>query len=277
MRVASLTPSNTEIVAFLGLEDELVAVDSFSDWPDRVDGCVDLGPDLQIDVDRLAQLDLDLVLSSLTVPGMEAVVERVDEAGVPQKVVRPRSLEGIEASVVEVASELGVSDRGKRLAGAMRGERERIASLTGAREAPRVHWEWWPDPVIVAGPKGWMPGVLETAGARNAYAHLEAESPEVSVEEVQRVDPDVIALCWQGTLQRVQQAGRVLEREGFSGVRAVVEGRILERPEALYGRPGPRVVEGIRSLALALHPQLEPELGEAYVWVPGELARPDLT
>lgn len=273
MRVASLTPSNTETVAFLGLEDDLVAVDSFSDWPPRVEGCIDVGPDLHIDVDRLEQADPDLVLSSTTVPGMEEVVSRVREAGLDQLVTRPRSLAGIEDSVRDVAKALEVTERGRRLAEAMRTERERLEEVTttGAPGRPRVHWEWWPDPVIVAGGKGWMPGVLHAAGAENAFGHVDEESPEVTLAQVHEIEPEVIALCWQGTLQRVQDADRVRGREGFDELAAVRQGRIVETREELYGRPGPRIVEGIRSLAARLHPGLEARLGEPFAWVPQDL------
>lgn len=277
MRLASLTPSNTEIVAFLGCVNRLVGVDSFSDWPPGVEGVVDLGPDLQIDVDELVGLEPDVVLSSLSVPGMEEVVEAVEDAGLLQVVVRPRSLEGIVESVVEVSRVLGVPQRGRRLAGAMREEMDRLEELVKDVEPLSVHWEWWPKPVIVAGGVGWMGDVLALAGARNAYAFVEEESQEVPVDVVERVDPDAIALCWQGTLQRVQDAERVVSREGYGGLRAVMEGRIVEAPEALFGRPGPRVLEGARWLAARLHPGLRDVLGEAYAWVPGDLRLEGLT
>ena len=33
MKLVSICPSNTELLAYLGLIDQLVAVDDFSDWP----------------------------------------------------------------------------------------------------------------------------------------------------------------------------------------------------------------------------------------------------
>lgn len=48
MRIISICPSNTEIVALLGLTDSLIAVDDFSDWPQTVNTLPKLGPDLSI-------------------------------------------------------------------------------------------------------------------------------------------------------------------------------------------------------------------------------------
>ena len=36
MRLISICPSNTELVAYLGLTNQLVGVDDFSDWPTSV-------------------------------------------------------------------------------------------------------------------------------------------------------------------------------------------------------------------------------------------------
>ena len=81
MKIASLTCSNTEIVCALGRADWLVGVDNHSDHPaDILSGLPRLGPDLGIDVEKLASLAPDLVLASLTVPGHEKVVEAVAAA-----------------------------------------------------------------------------------------------------------------------------------------------------------------------------------------------------
>src|SRR5262245_32085204 len=69
VRVVSLTCSNTEIVCALGLADCLVGVDNHSDYPvEVVTRLPRVGPDLDIDVERVAALEPDLVLASLTVP-----------------------------------------------------------------------------------------------------------------------------------------------------------------------------------------------------------------
>lgn len=271
MRVASLAPSNTEIVAFLGHLDALVAVDAFSDWPPRVTELVNLGPDLQIDVERLAGFEPDLVLASGSVPGMEIVVEAVEEAGMDPIVLAPESLEEVLEDVRTVASALDADEAGDALAASMEEEIARIAPLTAGLEPKRVYWEWWPDPLITIGGTGWTTELVETAGGVNVFRDRPEQSPSVELADVEDAQPDVIALCWQGTLQRVQSADRVRAREGWQDLSAVREDRILELPEHLYGRPGPRLVEGARQLAVHLHPALEPELGDAYAWVPEAL------
>lgn len=270
MRVASLAPSNTEIVAFLGRATDLVAVDDFSDWPPAVQDLEQLGPDLQIDVDRLEALDLDLVLASGSVPGMEAVVEQVEDRDLSSIVLAPESLAEVVEDVRRVATALGVEDRGRALADAMADEIGRLHEVAREREPVRVYWEWWPDPPIAAGGPGWTSEVIAAAGGENVFGDHEQRSPEVTLDAVRDQAPDVVALCWQGTLQRVQDPDRVVGRDGWGELEAVKQGRILSLPEHLYGRPAPRIVEGIRTLAEALHPGLSKELGQPYTWLPSD-------
>src|SRR5471032_3588215 len=96
VRVVSLTCSNTEIACALGCAGYLVGVDDHSDYPvDVVTKLPRVGPDLGIDVARVAALRPDLVLASLTVPGHERVVAELEAAGLPFFAPEPVSLEDV--------------------------------------------------------------------------------------------------------------------------------------------------------------------------------------
>lgn len=79
MRIISICPSNTELVGYLGLKNNLVGVDNYSDWPEVVNSLPRVGPDLEIDMDKVEQLQPDIVLASLTVPGMERNIEELEK------------------------------------------------------------------------------------------------------------------------------------------------------------------------------------------------------
>lgn len=271
--MASLTPSNTEILAFLDRLDALVARDRFSDWPPGIEQVASVGPDLQIDVDELARLEPDLVLAAESVPGMEQVNEQVDEAGLPRMTLAPTSLDDILDDVHRVGEAMAVPERAHALVDAMRGGLREIRGSLGEPEPVTVYWEWWPDPAIAPGGGGWMDEVIERAGGRNVFADADAQSLEVDLGEVQAADPDAVGLCWQGTLHAKQSAERFCQRDdrAWGGLRAAREGRVHPFPEALYGRPGPRIVEGVRRLAATLHPDRAQRLPDPYAWVPDDL------
>lgn len=254
MRVVSLAPSNTEIVWALGLAHLLVGVDDHSDFPPEVVATLPrVGPDLQVDVDRVEALRPDLVLASLSVPGMERNVEELRRRGIPHLTLNPTDLEGVLADIRAVGEALGVPDRAEELIRSLRARMEAVARRHAGADPPlRVYWEWWPRPLIVPGRHSWINEMCRLAGARNVFEDLDAASRPVQPEDVLSRDPDAIVVCWCGSLQRVQDAEKVRSRPGWERVRAVREGRIYAVPEELFGRPGPRLADGVDLLASLL-------------------------
>src|SRR5690349_4999085 len=116
MRIVSHTCSNTEILCALGCAEQLVGVDDDSDFPaDIVAPLPKLGRDLELDVAQVRALKPDLVLTSLTVPGHEKIVEALRARGLPILVIDPIGLDGVYDSVIQIAEALGVLARGRAL------------------------------------------------------------------------------------------------------------------------------------------------------------------
>lgn len=246
MRVVSLACSNTEIVCALGCAELLVGVDDHSDFPaDVVKALPRVGPDLQIDTEVVADLEPDLVLASLTVPGHERVVEDLEEAGLEVLAPEPVSLADVYASVREVARALGVPERGETLIAAMRAE---LVDRGVPKTRPRVLIQWWPRPTVAPGALSWTTDLLKLVGAENPLGHEPVKSRPVSDDELAQLDPDALVLSWCGVEPEKVRPDVVLGNPALQRIRAVQNGHVFCVPEAYLGRPGPRLVEGYRAL-----------------------------
>lgn len=246
VRVVALTCSNTEIVCALGCSDWLVGVDDHSDYPEDVVGRLPrVGPDLDIDVDRVSQLEPDLVLASLTVPGHERIIERLERARLPYLAPEPVALEDVYADMRLIAARLGVPARAEALVQSMHAE---IAAPSAVvNPPPRVLVEWWPKPVIVPGRDSWVNQLLRAAGAINPLADREVKSAPISDDEARSLAPDAIVISWCGVPTRKYRPEIVYRREAWRTIPAVKNRRVYCIPEAHLGRPGPRLVEGCRA------------------------------
>lgn len=257
-RIVSLTCSNTEIVAALGCADRLVAVDDHSDFP--VAAVADLprvGPDLDIEIDRVADLEPDLVLASLTVPGHEAVVAGLEAAGVPFVAPEPTRLADIYRDVRDIGRLLGVEDRAERLVASMQRELAHTDFAGGvtappSAEAPSVVIQWWPKPTIAPGRLSWATDMIHLAGGRNPIGHEEVKSRPIADEEVSALAPEVIVVAWCGVDPAKYRPEVVRTNPALQNTPAVRNGRVVCIPEAYLGRPGPRVVDGVRALRAVL-------------------------
>lgn len=268
MRIVSLACSNTEIVHALGCGHLLVGVDDHSDWPPSlVDPLPKVGPDLDIDVERVAELEPDLVLATLTVPGHEKVVERLEAAGLPFIAPEPVSIPDIYRDISEIAGRLGVPERAGPLIEEMRaelgdgsdprmgegggtGSGSAPGSATDGRESgrPSILIQWWPKPVITPGRLSWAHEAVERAGGRTTLGHETVKSRPLENDEVVALAPDAIVLSWCGVDPAKYRPEVVLENPDFADVPAVRNGQVHCIGEPFLGRPGPRLVEGVRAL-----------------------------
>src|SRR5699024_10973182 len=102
MRIASLCPSNTELLDFMGLTPNIIAVDDSSNYPQEINKLPRLDSDLSIDMDKLASLNPDLVVASLTVPGMEKNIEALEKRKMPFIILNPSSFDNIGENIVKL-------------------------------------------------------------------------------------------------------------------------------------------------------------------------------
>jgi len=226
-----------------------VGVDEHSDFPEDVVGALPkVGPDLGVDVDKVAALKPDLVLASLTVPGHERIVEGLEKAGLPVVALEPVSIADVHANICTIASLLGIPERGAELAAQMERDipspRDRVANES---ERPRILVEWWPRPVICPTRGSWVNELLASAGAVNPLEQRDGKSETVSVEMANQLAPDAVVISWCGVKTEKYRPSVVYERPGWESIPAVRNRRVFCVPEAYLGRPGPRLVDGYRA------------------------------
>jgi iron complex transport system substrate-binding protein len=245
LRVVALTCSNTEIVCALGAAGMLVGVDDHSDFPvDVVARLPRVGPDLDIDVERVRALKPDLVLASLTVPGHERIVERLAAAKLPFMAPEPVSLDDVCADVRAIGAALSLADRADALIGEMKAELSNPAPPTGVR----VLVEWWPKPIISPGRRSWVNELVTLAGGVNPLGDRDVKSQPITDEDAARLEPDVSVISWCGVRTEKYRKHVVLRRPAWQGLPLVSRARVYPVPEAWLGRPGPRLVLGAREL-----------------------------
>ncbi|NRD79650.1 cobalamin-binding protein [Bacillus sp. BRMEA1] len=254
MRIVSICPSNTELIEYLGLSDWLVGVDDYSDWPASTANLPKLGPDLSINMELVEELQPDLVLASLSVPGMEKNVEALKERGIPHIVLNPQSLREIEQDLLITAEALGEKRRGIEAAENFRQRLEEVKQRSEkATKRPRLYWEWWPKPIFTPGKVNWLTELSEAAGAVNVFGDVELASIQTEWKDVLNRKPDFICLAWVGVRKEKVQKSVVKKREGFEQLGFTSDNQILILEEELYCRPSPRLLEGLEKLYSLIH------------------------
>jgi len=261
MRLISICPSNTELLAYLNLADQLIGLDDFSDWPASIQHLPKLGPDLSIRMDELEALKPDLVLASLSVPGMEKNIAQLIERNIPHLVLDPQSLEDIAEDMRTVGKACGIQEQTEVVVGEYR---EFIAELraraTSVTKLPELYFEWWPKPIFTPGRINWLTEISEVCGGRNIFRDVELASIQTDWSDVLKRNPDYFFLAWVGVQQAKVNKKVIEKRPGFHQLTNEQKDNLHILEEELFCRPSPRLLEGALKLANILHPTMYGDL-----------------
>ncbi len=284
MRICSLLPSATEIVADLGLADSLVAVSEECDWPPEVrglpvvtasrvdtsllssleieqavrDAIGDGRPLYSIDRELLEALKPDLILTQNLCAVCAVSADAVDEfCATEAEVVAldAHTLAEIEERIVWLADLLGVPARGRAVVNEMEATIAAVAERVAGMPPRPVFVAEWLDPPYVAG--HWIPEMVALAGGREVLGRAGAPSYPTTWAEVRQQGPELVVVAPCGFDH--ERAAREASLPPL-GCRAVAVDS-----NACYARPAPRVADGVAQLAFLIHPELIDDPGLPYL------------
>ncbi|MBH0171106.1 cobalamin-binding protein [Fictibacillus sp. 18YEL24] len=270
MRIISICPSNTELLHYLGLTSQLIGVDDFSDWPKDIEKLPRLGPDLSIDMNKLQSLEPDLVLASLSVPGMEKNIEELERRRIPHVIYNPQSLTDIQKDLLDLGKRTNKMAEAKKATEWMKDEINQYEKINNSiKNRKKVYFEWWPKPIFTPGKVNWLTEIAYLAGGENLFQDVELASVQTTWEDVVRRKPDIIGMVWVGVKTDKMQISHIQKREGWDHLETDLRTEIFKLEESLFCRPSPRLIIGMKRLAALIHPNdfpvFLPEEEESYI------------
>lgn len=251
-RIVTFAPSMTEVVFALGLGDRLVGVSGpFDDYPpaatqiQQVGGAGDFGVDPNIE--QVVGLEPDLFL---TIEGGDQWKERLRDLGIPVVTLDASNLDDLLGDI-EIAGRItGASDAAATIVEALRSKADEVDSALAGIAPVSCFYETFYPPLYTVGPGTFIYDLLQRAGCDPVTASADQQYPQWSVEDLVDEGPDVYLVSSESGAG----PGAVAKRAGFGAIAAVAAGRVFPIDASLAERPGPRIVLGLREIAVALHP-----------------------
>ena len=251
-RIVTFAPSMTEIVFALGLGDKLVGVSGpFDDYPpeaadiEEVGGAGDFGVDPNIE--QVVGLEPDLFL---TIEGGDQWKRRLRDLDVPVVTLDATNLDDLMDDIDVAGQITGADDAATAVVDDLRAQVDEVESAIAGTPRVTCFYETFYPPLYTVGPGTFIYDLLERAGCDPVTSSAGQQYPQWSVEDLVDQSPDVYLVSSESG------AGpkAVAKRAGFEAIAAVAAGRVVPIDASLAERPGPRIVEGLRLIAQALHP-----------------------
>lgn len=249
-RVVSLSPSTTETVFAIGGGPLLVGRSRFCDHPPEAAALPALGGYSDPNIEAIVALRPSLVTGARG-PAGPRLEEQLQSHGIDTYFPETESFDQIEAMVRGLGQRLGLAAQAGAAAGRLEAARSEVAEAAKGLAAPRTVMLFDTGPIVAAGPGGFPDEMMRLARAENAVTGGGAY-PTLGLERLLALDPEVIL---DGASTGVGEAAGVLARReapGWKELRAFATGRV-HTLSSIVLRPGPRIGDGLRELARAVH------------------------
>ncbi|WP_427161894.1 cobalamin-binding protein [Aliinostoc sp. HNIBRCY26] len=290
IRIVSLIPSGTEILAALGLTDYVVGRSHECDYPPEITDrpiCTQARLDSKTSSEQIHDQINNLLQSALSIYQVKTdILEQLQPTHIltqDQCNVCAVSLQEVEKAVAELTqSSPQVVSLQPNLLADVWNDIERVGHIFNvdavqllenleARvricqrkiqglslvELPTVACIEWTNPLMVAA--NWIPELTNLAGGQSLFCVTGQPSPHLQWETLLISDPDVIIFMPCGfDLNRTRQEAELLtQHPDWQKLHAMKSGRVyITDGNAYFNRPGPRLVDSLEIMAEIIHPEI---------------------
>jgi len=253
-KIVSLTPAATETLFELGVGDRIVGkVEDFTPFPEAAAAIPDVAKFGSVDVEKIVALGADLVIAGGNNFNTPEAIKQLRDLGVPVLVVFAPDVAGARKDIELIGRAVGRPDEAAAINASIQQAFDDVAAATAGQTPVRTFYEldassgyFGPAPdyfgtemIKVAG------GDPLTSGTDGVY--------QIGAEQILAFDPEVILL---GDAAYGVTPEQVAARPGWDTLTAVKDGAVRPIDDVVVTRPGPRLAEGIRALAVAINPDL---------------------
>ncbi|MEX2475753.1 cobalamin-binding protein [Marinobacter sp.] len=240
-RIAALSPGATELVWAAGAGEKVVAVVAYSDHPEAAKDVTSVGSHTRMDLERLMQLEPDLIIGWVTGNPPEQL-EALRDLGLPVFSIEPRTFEGVSHTIERLATLAGTDEAGFAEAERFRQGMAELSQQYQDADTVPVFYQVWDEPLMTVNDDHLIGKVITLCGGVNVFGDLERLVPRISPEAVIGANPEAILAGGMGEENR-HWLTRWAE---FPGIEATRKDNLYFIPPSLVQRPTPRMLEGSR-------------------------------
>ena len=252
-KIISTAPSNTEIIADLGLADKLVAIDTYSTDIEGINEDLTKIDFAAPDAEVIVGLEPDIIIASghNQTGSAQDPFKAVSDAGIPVVYIPSSdSIEGIYKDIEFIADVLNVKEEGTKLVDETKAKIEEIASRNAKNEKKKVYFEIGPAPDLFSfGNTTFLNEMIELVGGSNIFKDQESWiSP--SEEAVLDENPDVILT----NVNYIENAvDEIKTRQGWENINAVKNNDVYLIDTNSSSRPSHNIIKALEEMEKAIN------------------------
>jgi len=252
-RIVSISPSTTEALFAIGAGSRVVGRSRYCNWPPEVAALPSVGGFVDPNLEAILGLRPDLVVGARG-PSGTSMTERLEARGIATLFPPTETFAQIDAMIVALGARVGRETEARAAVASIDGRVAAIEKSVASRPRVKVLVVFGLAPVSAAGPGSFVDEMIRRAGGSNAVTEG-AAYPLLGMERVLALDPDLVVNAAMAETGGKDRLGA--DSPGWSTLRAVAAGRVARITDESVLRPGPRIADGLATLARAFHPEVD--------------------
>lgn len=298
LRIVSLIPSGTEIIAALGCGSHLVGRSHECDYPEQVRTlpvctAANLNAEqpsrdihnqvmellqsalgiYRLDLEQLQQLKPTHIVTqaqcevcAVSLAEVEQALTQITDQTTQVISLQPSLLAHVWQDMERVAIALGCDSQSilQQLQARIKACQQR----QNIEHRPTVACIEWTDPLMIAG--NWVPELVNLAGGDPCLGTIGQHSSWLTWEQLLTTDPDIIVCmpCGFNLKQTAQATRELAQQPQWQQLQAVQNQQVyLTDGNQYFNRPGPRLVDSMELLAEIFHPHIFPPRYAGHGWL----------
>lgn len=228
-RIISLAPAVTEILYYIGAQNDLVGVTNVCDYPEEAKRVEKVGDFVNPVIEKIINLKPTIII------GMDLndkKMGRFGELGIKYVNIKVKNVEDIPKAIAEIGKVSGYEKNANLKAKKFVKDIKRIEEKNKRKNRPKVFIAIWGSPLMTAGKTSIISDIIERAGGENIAGDITEEYPIYSIEQVLTKKPKYIL------------SDKNIDISKFKGNAEV----ITDIDPNIIMRPGPRVIRAIEIL-----------------------------
>jgi len=256
-RIISIVPNVTEILFAIGAGPQVVGVSTYDVEPPEVRSLPTVGALLDPDTEKIISLKPDLVI---TYGSQTDLQSQLKSANIPYFDYRHAGLDHIMVTMRALGARTGHADQAEKVASALQASIDAVKKRVAGKPRPKTLLVFGREPgslrnIYASAGRGFLHDMLIAAGGQDVLQDIEKESAQISTEIILARAPEVILELNAAPRLNDADLKKVVDPwMTLSSVPAVKNKRVIILLGPGLTVPGPRVIEGIRKMEVALHP-----------------------
>jgi len=261
-RIITLAPNITEIAFALGLDEGIIAVTKYCDYPNKVSSLPKVGGFIDPNIEAIVALKPDLVI---LVASQQQTITQLHQLNIPVLAVKNATLVDIKNSISAIGEATQHQQQAQQLLATIEQQIRFVSDKVSGLPRPKVMISMGHSTdsehvksIYIAGQHDFYNDLIFLAGGQNSYQNDYLKVPSLSIEGILQLNPDIIIDIFPEATDHNADIDQVTRQwQNLVYVNAIKNNRVHIIEENYATIPGPRIFKLLTQMAKLIHPELD--------------------